>query len=47
MNRPIGIDLGTTNSAVAEVSETGRPAIVKNKAGKTTTPSCVLFRENG
>lgn len=47
MNKPIGIDLGTTNSAVAEVTETGRPAIVKNRAGKTTTPSCVLFRENG
>lgn len=46
MNRPIGVDLGTTNSAVAEITETGRPAIVKNKAGKTTTPSCVLFREN-
>ena len=47
MKRAIGIDLGTTHSAVAEVTETGRSAIVKNKAGKTTTPSCVLFRENG
>jgi molecular chaperone DnaK len=38
-----GIDLGTTQSCVARIDETGKPAIVKNEAGEDTTPSVVWF----
>lgn len=37
----IGIDLGTTFSAVATIDETGRPIIVHNSDGDNITPSCV------
>ena len=37
MSRVIGIDLGTTNSAMA-VMESGEPAVVENKEGRRTTP---------
>ncbi|MBB4935154.1 molecular chaperone DnaK [Lipingzhangella halophila] len=40
----VGIDLGTTNSALAAVEATGRPEIVRNAQGHNTTPSVVLFR---
>ena len=40
---PIGIDLGTTNSAVAWVDETGRSMMVRNAEGDLLTPSVVLF----
>lgn len=39
----IGIDLGTTFSAVAFIDETGRPTMVNNASGETTTPSVVLL----
>ena len=42
----IGIDLGTTNSAVA-VMEGGQPTIVTNEEGGRTTPSVVAFTEEG
>jgi molecular chaperone DnaK len=38
----VGIDLGTTFSAVATLDETGRPMIVHNADGENITPSCVL-----
>jgi len=38
----IGIDLGTTFSAVSTLDETGRPVIVHNSDGENITPSCVL-----
>jgi molecular chaperone DnaK len=38
-----GIDLGTTNSCIAYMDESGRPAIVRNALGETTTPSVVYF----
>lgn len=41
--RPIGIDLGTTYSAVAWVDESGRSAMLANAEGDLLTPSVVLF----
>lgn len=41
MSSFIGIDLGTTFSAVATIDDTGRPAIVHDLDGNNITPSCV------
>ena len=46
MAKILGIDLGTTNSAVAIV-EGGSPLIVENKEGYRTTPSMVATSKNG
>jgi molecular chaperone DnaK len=42
-HKAIGIDLGTTNSCVAWVDETGHTAMVRNAEGDLLTPSMVLF----
>jgi len=38
-----GIDLGTTNSAIARVGKDGRPEVLAGLSGAATTPSVVLF----
>lgn len=43
----VGIDLGTTNSAVAYVTEAGRTAMWPNELDEYTTPSCIFFDDDG
>ncbi|MDE5414057.1 Hsp70 family protein [Alkalihalobacterium chitinilyticum] len=43
MSYRIGIDLGTTFSVISYVDEHGKPKIIKNAEGKTTTPSVIYF----
>jgi molecular chaperone DnaK (HSP70) len=38
-----GIDLGTTQSCIAYIDDTGRPVVVKSALGEDTTPSAVFF----
>ena len=46
MGKVIGIDLGTTNSAVA-VIEGGEPKVIVNEEGSRITPSVVAFTKDG
>ncbi len=46
MAKVLGIDLGTTNSAMA-VIQGGKPEILENKEGSRTTPSVVAVNKNG
>src|SRR6195952_689405 len=46
MARAVGIDLGTTNSAVAVLTG-GEPEVIANAEGARTTPSVVAFAKNG
>lgn len=43
--RAVGIDLGTTYSAVAWVADAGRSAMIANADGEILTPSVVLFED--
>ena len=46
MSKILGIDLGTTNSAMAVV-EGGQPRIIENAEGTRTTPSIVAISKTG
>jgi molecular chaperone DnaK len=43
MGRVVGIDLGTTYSAISVVNKYGKPEIMVNREGERITPSVVLF----
>ncbi|GAA2119936.1 Hsp70 family protein [Kocuria atrinae] len=47
MAKAIGIDLGTTYSAVAVLQDSGEPKILSNRDGEDITPSVVLFQAFG
>ncbi len=42
----VGIDLGTTRSAIAFLDSTGRPTTIENSEGSLITPSVVFFDDN-
>lgn len=42
----IGIDLGTTNSAISYIDENGNPLIIPNREGERTTPSVIFFEDD-
>ncbi len=46
MTRIVGIDLGTTNSLVAYMSD-GRPCVIPGRTGRTMVPSVVALTDNG
>jgi molecular chaperone DnaK len=46
MKKPIGIDLGTTNSVVA-IMENREPKVIENEEGSRITPSVVAFTKEG
>lgn len=46
MAKAVGIDLGTTNSAIA-IMEGGQPTVIANAEGHRTTPSVVAFTDRG
>ncbi len=46
MAKILGIDLGTTNSAMA-VMEGGEPVVIPNAEGARTTPSVVAISKSG
>src|SRR3954471_1481690 len=47
MAKAVGIDLGTTNSAVAATMEGGKAEVIPNAEGARVTPSVVAFTEDG
>jgi len=47
MGKVVGIDLGTTYSAVSYIDKNGNAQIIPNKEGQNITPSTVLFDDEG
>lgn len=43
----VGIDLGTTFSAIAYINQHGKPEVLPNREGDRTTPSVIYFEEDG
>jgi len=43
MGAYVGIDLGTTFSAISHIDDTGRPTVLHNVQGQNITPSCVAI----
>ena len=41
MSKIVGIDLGTTFSALSYIDDAGRPVVVYNSDGQNITPSCI------
>jgi molecular chaperone DnaK (HSP70) len=41
----VGIDLGTTNSAIAYIDEHGKPVVIPNDLGDSITPSVICFKD--
>ncbi|MEN8217148.1 MAG: Hsp70 family protein [Pseudomonadota bacterium] len=41
----VGIDLGTTNSAIAYINEHGQPVVIPNELGESITPSVICFKD--
>ncbi len=46
MPTTVGIDLGTTNSAIAYIDQYGKPLIIPNDIGSTITSSVICFRDD-
>ena len=46
MGKVVGIDLGTTFSAIAHVNEHGQPEMIPNAEGDRITPSVILFEDD-
>jgi molecular chaperone DnaK len=42
----LGIDLGTTNSVVATINDSGEVVVIRNAVNEETTPSAVYFESN-
>ena len=42
----VGIDIGTTNSAIAYINDDDQPEIIVNRDGDRVTPSVILFEDN-
>ncbi|MDR0654004.1 MAG: Hsp70 family protein, partial [Synergistaceae bacterium] len=47
MAKAVGIDLGTTFSAIVYMGDDGKPQMIRNRDGDNITPSVVNFDENG
>ena len=43
MTKVVGIDLGTTNCAIAALDDIGKPKIIANQDGGNITPSVIFF----
>ena len=46
MSAFIGIDLGTTYSAISTIDQNGNPKIINNSEGQNITPSCVWIKDD-